>query len=98
MKINIRAPWEVNVYLADLIKEKMNKLAKVNDRIIHADVFLKMGDNVGVEDKLVDIRLKAPRQEYFAHSFAENFEKAVAQTAHKLRAQLVKKKEKMQGR
>lgn len=98
MKVNIQAPWEVNPYLHQTILEKIGRLAKFNDRIIHADVFLKKGDNVGVEDKLIEVRVKAPKHEYFAHAFAEDFEKAVTQVSAKLKAQIVKTKEKVQGR
>ena len=65
MKINIQAPWEVNTYLEGVIIEKMEKLAKFYQRIQHIDVFLKNMENVGLDDKLIEVRLRAPRSRVF---------------------------------
>ncbi|MFT5165747.1 MAG: putative sigma-54 modulation protein [Saprospiraceae bacterium] len=98
MKVNIQAPWEVNDYLNGVITEKIGKLFEVDDRILHADVFLKTGVNTGIEDKLIEVRLSIPGPEIFAQAAAETFEKAVASVAEKLRKQLIKKKEKLSNR
>ncbi len=94
MDINIQAPWEVNIYLKSLIKEKLERLESVNNRIIHADVFLKKGVHNGMEDKVLEVRLRLPGPEVFAQAFAENYEVALADVADKLRRQLVRRKEK----
>ena len=94
-QINIEAPWEVNDYLKQVIEEKMEKLFIIQDRIIHADIFLKKGANSGVEDKLIEVRLRTPGPEIFAQAYADTYEKAVAAVTEKLRRQLVKKKEKL---
>lgn len=94
MKINIQAPWEINSYLNQVIHDKIEKLSTINDRILHADIFLKKGVNVGIEDKLIEVRLRVPGPEIFAHAYSDTYEKAVAAVAEKLRRQLVKKKEK----
>ena len=93
MKINIQAPWEVNDHLYQVITEKVEKLNTYNNRIMHADVFLKNGSHVGVEDKVVEILLRLSGPDYFAQASSDTFEKAVTATIEKLRKQLAKKKE-----
>ena len=92
-KINIQAPWEVNEYLRQVITEKVEKLSTYNNKIIHADVFLKNGTHTGIDDKTIEIRLRLNGPDYFAQSSAITFEKAVTSAAEKLRKQLIKKKE-----
>ncbi len=92
MKLNIQAPWDVNDYLKEVIQEKMEKLSGVDNRILHADIFLKKGVNEGINDKLIEIRLRMPGPELFAQAYADTYEKATAAVTHKLRAQLLKKK------
>lgn len=93
MKINIQSPWEVNRYQKEVITEKVEKLMTYNNRIIHADVFLKNGTHVGIEDKIVEIRLRLSGPDYFAQANADTIEKAVTFAIEKLRKQLIKKKE-----
>ena len=98
MIINIQAPWEVNDYLRELIDEKLKRLTTINNRIQHADIFLKKGVNSGVKDKLLEIRLRLPGPELFAQSYADTYEKALADTVDKLRRQLKRRKEKMEAK
>ena len=98
MIINIQAPWEVNDYLNNLIDERLERLTSVNNRIQRADVFLKKGVNSGVDDKLLEIRLRLPGPELFAHAYADTYEKALADTVDKLRRQLKRKKEKTEDK
>lgn len=98
MNINIQAPWEVNDYLNGIITEKIGKLSEIDDSILHADVFLKTGVNTGIEDKLIEVRLRVPGPEVFAQAAADSFEKAVAAASEKLRRQLIKRKQKLSKR
>lgn len=93
MKINIQAPWEVNDYLRKVITEKVEKLTAYGTEILHADVFLKNGTHTGVDDKLVEIRLRLRGPELFAQAYADTFEKSVAHTVDKIKKQLLRKKE-----
>lgn len=93
MKINIQAPWDVNDYLRNIIDEKIEKLYTIDNRIVHADIFLKKGGHSGIEDKLVEIRLRVPGPEIFAQTYSDTYEKAVVATVEKLRKQMIKKKE-----
>ena len=94
MTIHIEAPWEVNDYLQQVIHEKLSKLTAFNTRLRSADVFLKMGDEEGVADKITEIRLRLDGHELFAKDHATSFEKSATRAASKLRRQLEKLKRK----
>lgn len=94
MKIQIEAPWEVNDYTRSVIEEKLQKLSKFSENIIRADVFLKMGDNIKPNDKIMEVRLHVPGPDIFAEANSDSFEKTVSEISSKLRVQLLKRKEK----
>ena len=94
MKIQIEAPWEVNEYTRSVIEEKLQKLDKFNDGIIRADVYLKMGDTLKHNDKIMEVRLHVPGPDIFAEANGDSVEKAANDISEKLRRQLVKRKEK----
>ena len=98
MITNIQAQWEVNSHLRDTILKKIEKFSVYDNRIIHVDVFLKLGETPSPNDKLVEIRVRVPGPEIFAESHADTYEKAMANAAEKIRKQLVKRKEKRQNR
>ena len=94
MKIQIEAPWEVNDYTRGIIEDKLQKLDKFSDEIIRADVYLKTGDNVKPNDKIMEVTLSVPGPNIFAEATSESFEKSVNDVSNKLRVQLLKRKEK----
>ncbi|MEM1319700.1 MAG: ribosome-associated translation inhibitor RaiA [Bacteroidota bacterium] len=95
MQFRIHAPWEVNTYLSEIIKEKLNKLEHFFSSIQHADVFLAKTDNHQHSDnKNLEIRLKIPGATLFAEAREESFEKGAAECYDKLKVQLIRLKEK----
>lgn len=98
MEIKIEAPWRVKPSLEEVITKKLMKLVTFNDRLIKAEVFLKAGDKVAPEDKVVEITLRVPGPDIFAEASADTHEKAIAECAEKLRRQIIKQKEKRAAR
>ncbi len=94
MEIQIEAPWKVKPSLENVINKKLMKLVTFNERLIKAEVYLKSGENIGPEDKVVEITLRLPGPDIFAESCADSHEKAIAVCAEKLRKQIIKRKEK----
>lgn len=95
MKIQIHAPFELNSALEGLINRKLNKLTTFNDRLISADVFLKLEGPNSPDGKIVEINLRLPGPDVFAKEDADAYEKAIAFTADKLERQLKKRKDKL---
>ena len=94
MKIQIEAPWQVNDYTKGVIEENLQKLSKFSDDIIRADVFLKKGDNIKPNDKIMEVRLHIPGPDIFAEANSDSFEKTASEVSGKLKVQLLKRKEK----
>ena len=94
MKIQIEAPWEVNDYTRRVIEDKLQKLDKFSDKIIRAEVFLKIGDSVKPNDKIMEVRLHVPGPDIFAESTSDSFERTASDISDKLKVQILKRKEK----
>ncbi len=92
MKIQIEAPFSVNPYLEEVINKQIGKMATYQSNLIHADVFLKLKDHAGTDDKVAEVRLRKRGPDIFAESSADSFEKAIAACADKLKKQLLKAK------
>jgi len=97
MKIQIHAPFEVNNVLETLIQKKLNKLTTFYDRIIRADVFLKLEDPRDPKGKIVEINMHLPGKDAFAKVTSDGYEKAIAATANKLERQLKKRKDRLKA-
>ena len=95
MQIHIHSPFEVNTPLKDLIEKRVEKLTTFYDRIIKADVFLKLEDKNSPDGKIVEINIHLPGKDAFAKEGADSYEKAVAATTIKLERQLKKRKDKL---
>lgn len=95
MKIQIHASFEVKSTLKTLIEKKVNKLSTFYDRIVKAEVFLKLEDAKVHEGSIVEINIHLPGKDAFAKEASDSFEKALAATTDKLERQLKKRKEKL---
>ena len=84
--------------LEDFIEKKVDKLNKVYDDIIGAEVFLRLEKKQSTENKIAEIRLKVPGgSDLFAKKQSKSFEAATDTAVEALRRQLKKYKEKQRG-
>jgi putative sigma-54 modulation protein len=98
VKLNVRSVnFDADQKLVDFIQGKVNKLAQMFDRIIEADVYLKVDNNHEAENKTVEIRLYIPGHDLFAKKTAKNFEAATDEVAEALRRQAKKRKERVRS-
>lgn len=85
--------------LEGFITEKLEKLESKYDFIVHADVYFKKGNSSEPDGrKVCSVRLNTPGDTIFAETSNNTFEASVAKIIPELRAQLQKKKEKMNTR
>lgn len=82
--------------LEEFATNRVQKLGKLSDSIIEAEVYLKK-TNHSVENKEAEIRLAIPGHDLFAKKSSATFEDAIDQSVEALRRQLKKKKEKVWG-
>ena len=87
--------FDADIKLENFINERLQKLSVLSENIIDAEVFLRI--EKGVENKMVEIRLKIPGNDLFAKKSGKSFEEATDSVIEALRRQLKKRKEKVWG-
>jgi len=96
MKVNVHAVnFTVDGKLVDFIQERMNKLEKYYDKVVDADVFLKVEKTSEKENKIVEIKVNVPGDDFVVKKQCKSFEEAVETASEALERSLVKRKEKL---
>jgi putative sigma-54 modulation protein len=82
--------------LLDFIQRKLDKLDTFHDRIIGAEVFLKLdgAESAKVKDKIVEVRLNIPGKELFVTERNKSFEAAIEHMMDVMKDKLVRCKQK----
>lgn len=96
MNVNIQTVrFVADKKLLDYITKKLEKLNTFHNRIITANVFLKL-DNVAhtIKDKIAEIRIHVPRYDFFVKAGSKSFEESFDQAFESILVQLKRKKEK----
>ncbi|HKJ06694.1 MAG TPA: ribosome-associated translation inhibitor RaiA [Flavobacteriaceae bacterium] len=95
MKVYIQSVnFKADQSLVDFVEKKLSTLDKYYDKIVDAEVFLKVQQTSEKENKLVDIKINVPGRELVAKKQAKTFEEGVMLSVDTLKRQLTKKKEK----
>lgn len=95
MKVNLNAVgFSVDRKLVDFIQIKLDKLEKFYDRVVDADVYLKLENTSEKENKIVEIRVNIPGNDLAVSKQAKSFEEAVDNSCDALERLLMKHKEK----
>jgi putative sigma-54 modulation protein len=84
--------FDADKKLLDFIDEKITKLNQFDDKILGAEVFLRLDKNDSSENKVAEIRLNISGNDLFAKKQCKTFEEATDQTVDALRKQLVRQK------
>ncbi len=96
MKVNVNAVnFNVDGKLVDFIHERMDKLEKYYDRIVSADVYLKVENISEKENKCAEIKMFVPGDDFLVKKQCKTFEEAIEQAAESLERLLLKRKEKI---
>ena len=99
MTINISSVhFKTDQKLEEFINEKVEKLNKIHEGIIGADVTLKSENTEAPENKTADIRIKIRGNDAIASKTAKSFEEATDLAVDALKKQLSKIKEKEQSK
>lgn len=80
--------------LLSFIQEKLEKLEHFNQKIVNAEVFLRLDKDREKENKITEIKLHVPGKELFAKRQCKSFEEAADEAVEALRKQLMKEKDK----
>jgi putative sigma-54 modulation protein len=98
MKVNVQSVnFNVDQKLIDFIQVKLDKLEHYYDKIIYADVFLKLQNTTGKENKITEILLSIPGGDLMVKKTCRKFEECVDECVDSLQRQITKKKEKLKS-
>jgi putative sigma-54 modulation protein len=99
MKVNVQSVnFNVDKELIDFIEKKVNSLEKYYDRIVDSDVYLKVQQTSGKENKLVEIKMNVPGNDFVVKKQCRTFEEGTMQVVDSMKRQLTKKKEKIRAK
>jgi len=98
MKVNVQSVnFNIDKDLVEFVNSKVDSLDKFYDKIIEADVYLKVQSTSEKENKIVDIKLNIPGDEFMVKKQCKSFEEGVDVAVQALKRQLRKKKEKQRA-
>ncbi|MAY21589.1 MAG: ribosomal subunit interface protein [Flavobacteriaceae bacterium] len=98
MKVNVQTPnFSADVKLIDFIEKKLSKLEQFYDKIIYADVFLKVQKTSDKENKIVEVLLSIPGDDLMVKKEAKTFEEGTDDCVQTLERQLKKRKQKQRA-
>ncbi len=95
MKVHTQSVhFDADAKLLDFIDKKVGKLQTYFDRIIRADVSLKLEKTGQVQDKVAEVKLHVPGSVLIAKETSKTFEASIDHSVAALKRQLIKQKEK----
>ncbi|WP_299006720.1 ribosome-associated translation inhibitor RaiA [uncultured Tenacibaculum sp.] len=80
--------------LIDYIEKKVGGLEKFHDKIVDAEVFLKVQKTSEKENKITEVKINIPGDELMVKKQCKTFEEGVSVSIESLKRQLQKAKEK----
>lgn len=81
--------------LLKFIEKKIESLVKFHDKIVDAEVFLKVENTSDKENKIIEVKINIPGNELMVKKQTKSFEEGVSLAAESLKRQLKKSKEKL---
>ena len=95
MKVNAQSVnFTADKELIQFVQSRLDKLDTFYDKVINSDVYLKVQKTSSKENKIVEIKLHVPRDNYVVKKQCKSFEAAVDSACNSLERKLIKLKEK----
>jgi putative sigma-54 modulation protein len=85
--------FDASEQLIEFINKKLSKLESFFDKIVEAEVFLKVGTKQNIKDKIVEIKLMIPGKTLFVSETSKTFEASTDIALDIMSRQLVRHKE-----
>lgn len=96
MKVNVNpVNFTADKKLVNFIEERVGKLEKFYDKVVSADVFLKVEKTSEKENKIVELKIHVPGDDFMVKKQCKTFEEAIEISAESLERLLIKRKEKI---
>lgn len=98
MKVNTQSVnFNADQKLIDFIQKRMDKLDLFYDKVINADVFLKLENTSDKENKVFEARVSVPGDSFVVKKQCKSFEEGADSAVSSLERQLKKRKEKLRA-
>ena len=98
MKVNMQSVnFTVDGKLVDFIQRRLEKLENYYDKVIDSDVYLKVQKTSAKENKIAEVKVNVPGDEFIVKKQCKTFEEAVDSAASSLERVLLKRKEKIRA-
>ena len=92
MKVSVHAVnFNVDKKLVDFTDERVGKLEKFYDKIISADVFMKVEQTSEKENKVVETKVIVPGDEFIVKKTCKTFEEGIDLSIESLERLLLKR-------
>ncbi len=99
MKVNVHAVnFTVDRKLVGYTQGRLDKLEKYYDRVVCSDIFLKLDNTNGKENKIAELKISVPGDEFMVKKQCKTFEEAVELAADSMERLLMKRKQKIRAR
>ena len=86
--------FNADIELIELVETKVLSLTKFHDKIVDAEVFLKVQKTSDKENKITEIKINIPGSELIVKRETKTFEEGVNAAVDNLKRQLKRSKEK----
>jgi len=95
MKVNAQSVnFVADKKLMEFIQGRMDKLEQFYDKVISSDVYLKVENTSSKENKIVEVKVHVPGNQFMVKKQCKTFEEAVDVACGSLERQLLKRKQK----
>jgi putative sigma-54 modulation protein len=99
MKVHVQSVnFNADAGLIEFVENKLNSLERYYDKIVDSEVFLKVQQTSEKENKIVEIKLNIPGNDFVVKKQCKTFEEGVMLATDSLKRQLAKKKEKLRAK
>ncbi|MHA3789683.1 ribosome hibernation-promoting factor, HPF/YfiA family [Flavobacterium hauense] len=96
MKVNVHAVnFNVDRKLIGYVQDRLNRLEKYYDRVVNSDVYFKLDNTSEKQNKIAEIKITVPGDEFIVKKQCKSFEEAVELAADSMERLLMKRKEKV---
>ncbi len=86
--------FNADIKLINFIQKRLDKLDQFYDKVLSSEVYLKVENTSSKQNKIVEIKLRIPRNNFIVKKQRKSFEEAVDSACSSLERKLVKKKQK----
>ncbi len=98
MKVNTQSVnFNADQKLIDFVQQRMDKLDMYYDKVIKSDVFLKLDNSSGKENKIFEAKVSVPGDSFIVKKQCKTFEEGADMAVASLERQLKKRKEKLRA-